>query len=102
MYPPDEVAAAIHEITPPTLRTAPDSEQPVDTARGERLQSMKVLCRVAIGKPTPATVLAMAKTLEVSSPEVGRVLASVEADPDVALAVAVAMNDGDGARPCGS
>jgi len=98
MYPPEEVAAAIHEITPPELRVAPDVEPPVDIARGERLQSMKVLRRVALGKPTPTTVIEMAKTLEVSSPEVVRVLASVDADPSVALAVAVAMNEGDGAK----
>jgi hypothetical protein len=98
MYPPDEVAAAIHEITPPELRSTPAVQAPVDIARGERLQSMKVLRRVVIGKPTPTTVVEMAKTLEVSSTEVVRVLASVDANPSTALAVAVAMNDGNGAK----
>lgn len=98
MYPPDEVAAAIHEITPPELRSTLTIEPPVDIARGERLQSMKVLRRVALGNPTPTTVVEMAKTLEVSSAEVVRVLASVDANPSTAVAVAVAMNNGDGAK----
>ncbi|MFN3256288.1 MAG: hypothetical protein ACE37B_11370 [Ilumatobacter sp.] len=98
MYPPDEVAAAIHEITLPELRSTPTIEAPVDIARGERLLSMKVLRRVALGDPTPTTVVEMAKTLEVSSAEVVRVLASVDANPSTAVAVAVAMNNGDGAK----
>jgi len=98
MYPADEVAAAIHEITPPELRSTPDVQPPVDIARGERLQSMKMLRRVALDNPTPTTVVEMARTMEVSSTEVVRVLASIDANPSTAIAVAVAMNDGDGAK----
>lgn len=98
MFPADEVAAAIHEITPPELRSTPPVQAPVDIARGERLQSMKMLRRVALDNPTPTTVVEMARTMEVSSTEVVRVLASVDANPSTAIAVAVAMNDGDGAK----
>lgn len=95
LYTAGDVAAAIWEITPPELRVPSNVEPPIDIARGERLQSMKLLRRVALNDPTPTTVIEMAKTLEVSSSEVVRVLASVDAKPGVALSIAVTMNDGN-------
>lgn len=96
LYPRAEVEAAMATITPPELRPTGEMSEPTDFARAERLASMKMLRRVALNDASPITLVEMAQTLEVSPNEVIQVLASVDANPSVAMSVAVAMNDGNG------
>ena len=96
LYPPDEVEAAMAAITPPELRLSVEVTERSDLARTERLASMKMLRRVALNDPSPTTLVEMACTLEVSPNEMIQVLASVDANPSVAMSVAVSMNNGNG------
>lgn len=98
LFSPDEVAAAMVEIDPSAVQDVPEVAPPVDISHGERLQSMKMLRNVALDDPSPTTMVELARTMDVSSAEMVRVLASVDAKPGLALSIAVAMNDGHGAQ----
>ncbi len=98
LFSPEQVDAAMAAIDPTAERDVTAAAPLVDISHGERLQAMKMARNVALDDPSPTTMIEIAKTLDVSSAEMVRVLASVDAKPSLALSVAMAMNDNNGAQ----
>jgi len=90
LYHPDNVDVAMATIA------AGSVDIPVDILRGERIQDMRMLQRVLRTSRDATLVTELARSFEITPVEVVRVCEASNADPGLAVAVAVGMNDGDG------
>ena len=92
LYDPNTVDVAMATIT------AGDDhgDVSVDILHGEKIQDMRMLQRVLRTSHDPTLVKELARTFELTPVDVVRVCEASNADPSLAVAVAVGMHDGDG------
>lgn len=96
LYPDSEVDIAIVAITPAD-QVSPDRYQAAaDTLRGEKVDDMKMLQRVLRTTHDPRLVAELAQALDLEPANVVRVCEHSDIAPSLALAVSVAVNNGNG------
>lgn len=92
LYDADDVTLAMTTITP---RSAPPDVS-IDILRGEKFQDMRMLQRVLLTSGDASLVTELAQTFQIPPVDVIRVCEASNTDPNVAVAVAVGIHNGDG------
>ena len=95
LYPLREATAAMATIEPGATATA-DGEPASEALRSEKLEDMRTMQRMLRSNPEVGLVAQLAQTFDIDPVDVVQVCEASEVSPDKTIAIAVALNNGDG------